>query len=264
MSIITQSFPSNTAIIGQQMAKFVTTANASFELSNGGTNFHLYINNILQVNGFGTAYNAGDSVKIIPFSSGFEDISIISTVCGSVTESFTIVNGPLPVRWMYQLTGKVIKTKTHITWSVATQINNEKYIIEYSKDGRTLSQIGEIAGDGNSNVTKHYEYIHTSPSIGMNYYRIKQVDYDGKYSYSDIASVRYDGTRETNIYPNPTTSEVNISTSEPTSLQIMDIYGRVLKRQNLSEGQNTVEISELPSGILIFVVGDCRFKVLKE
>lgn len=118
-----------------------------------------------------------------------------------------------------------------------------------------------MAGDGTNNETKHYEYTHTSPSIGINYYRIKQVDYDGKHSYSDIASVIYDGGGETNIYPNPATSEVTISTKVPTSVQVMDLYGRVLIKQDISEGQNTINLSELPSGILIFVVGDQRYLV---
>jgi hypothetical protein len=116
-----------------------------------------------------------------------------------------------------------------------------------------------IPGDGTSNRTKHYEYIHTSPSIGINYYRIKQVDYNGKYSYSDIVSVRYNGNGETSIYPNPASSEVTITTTQPTSVQIMDVYGKVLKNQDISEGQNTINLSELPYGILIFVVGDQRF-----
>jgi hypothetical protein len=60
------------------------------------------------------------------------------------------------------------------------------------------------------------------------------VDYDGKYNYNDIASVRYDGDSNISIYPNPTTSEVTITTSEPTTLQIMDVYGRLLTIQDIS------------------------------
>ncbi len=66
------------------------------------------------------------------------------------------------------------------------------------------------------------------------------------------------------IYPNPAISEVIISTTEPTSVQVMDMYGRLLINQIISEGQNTIDISALPTGILIFVVGDRRYKVLKE
>jgi hypothetical protein len=90
------------------------------------------------------------------------------------------------------------------------------------------------------------------------------LDYDGQYSYSDIASVRYNGNGESSIYPNPATSEVNISTTEPTSVQVTDVYGRLLLNRDISDGQNTINLSELPTGILIFVVGDQRFKVLKE
>ncbi len=173
-------------------------------------------------------------------------------------------NSAMPVTYSEPLEVTKKQNSTILTWSVATQINNEKYIIEHSNDERNFSTIGEIAGDGTSNETKHYEYIHTLPSIGINYYRIKQVDYDGKYSYSEIASVRYDGDGETSIYPNPATSEVTISTTDPTSVQVMDVYGRLLINQIISEGQNTINISALPTGILIFAVGEQRFKVLKE
>ncbi len=176
---------------------------------------------------------------------------------------------PMPITYQNQPSAKLQNNLTHISWSVAIQLNNEKYIIEHSnpdsyREALTFSSIGQIAGDGTNNETKHYDYIHTSPSIGNNYYRIKQVDYDGKYSYSDIASVRNDGNGETIIYPNPATSELTITTSEPSSMQIMDIYGRVLLKQDISEGQNTINLSTIPTGILIFVVGDQRYRVLKE
>ena len=91
-----------------------------------------------------------------------------------------------------------------------------------------------------------------------------QVDYDGKYNYSDIAPVRYEGDSSKNIYPNPTTSEVTINILSATTLRIMDVYGKLYTQQTISEGQNTINLSALPTGILIFVVGDRRFKVLKE
>jgi hypothetical protein len=76
--------------------------------------------------------------------------------------------------------------------------------------------------------------------------------------------VRYDGNGENSIYPNPATSEVTISTTEPTSVQVMDVYGRLLFNRDISDRQNTINLSELPTGILFFVVVDQRFLVLKE
>lgn len=210
-------------------------------------------------------FGLGDTVKIIPNNIGIATLSIISDEPGCVNwaENNTATNA-LPVSWLNQPVVKLHTRQTNITWSVTFQINNEKYIIEHCKDGRNFSPIGQIAGDGTSNETKHYKYTHTSPSIGMNYYRIKQVDYDGKYSYSNIANVRYDGDSNIIIYPNPTSSEVTITTTEQTTLQIMDVNGRLLNKQDISEGQNTINLSQLPTVILIFVVGNQRYKVLKE
>jgi hypothetical protein len=75
----------------------------------------------------------------------------------------------------------------------------------------------------------------------------------------------YDGNgREIAIYPNPVTDEVKIQTSNISTLQIIDVYGRTLSIQPILEGQNTLNLSEFPSGILIFVIADQRIRVLKE
>lgn len=118
---------------------------------------------------------------------------------GCVDSVEVAVVAVLPITYLKPLEVAQKQNIINLSRSIATQLNNVKYIIEHSKDGRNFLPIGKIAGDGTTNETKHYEYIHKSPSIGMNYYRIKQVDYDGKYSYSDIASVRYEGNSNINI-----------------------------------------------------------------
>jgi len=231
----------------------------------------LFKNGILDADGY-FDYDINDIVKISPSISGICNISINSNEPGcqiSFPSDREACSVSMPVDWLLPVTTKLLNETTYITWSIASQLNNDKYIIEHShpesfRDGRNFSPIGEITGDGTSNETKHYEYIHSSPSIGINYYRIKQVDYDDKYSYSDIVSVRYEGNSNINIYPNPTTSEVTIKVPAATTLRIMDVYGKLYYHQVISEGQNTINLSELPSGILIFVVGDQRYKVLKE
>ena len=99
----------------------------------------------------------------------------------------------------------------------------------------------------------------------MHYYRLKQVDYDGQYSYSDIKSVLVKGEgNDVSIYPNPTSSEVTIYTTQTTELQVLDVYGRLLKSQNISEGSNILNLDGIPTGMLFFIVGNQRFKVVKE
>lgn len=152
-----------------------------------------------------------------------------------------------------------------MTWSIVTQINIDKYIIEHSKDCKDFSPIGEIDGDGTHNEERHYAYTHNNPSVGVNYYRIKLVDYDGKFSYSDIASVRYKDNGETIIYPNPATSEVTVEVSEPLEVLVTDTMGRVLHKQTVNKENNVVDLSGMPSGLLIFSLQNGhKVKVLKD
>lgn len=92
------------------------------------------------------------------------------------------------------------------------------------------------------------------------------MDYDGASSFSNGASVVYDsGSREIAIYPNPVTDEVTIFTPNNTNLTITVIYGKTTKTLSITEGENTIDIRELPSGFYIFASqnGD-RHKILKE
>lgn len=92
------------------------------------------------------------------------------------------------------------------------------------------------------------------------------MDYDGASSYSNVASLVYDGEgRDVSIWPNPATSEVKIFTSNNTNLTITDIYGRTAKSLSIAEGENSIDIGELPSGFYIFALqnGD-RYIILKE
>jgi hypothetical protein len=263
--VINAEFPNDLAIIGQDEVNYTAQGDLLFEIAmNIGDKFLLFKNNTVQPSGL-IIFTVGDILKIVPNIQGTAAFAFFSDEvgCPSNWSELNTATIALPVTWLSLPTATIKNNQTHISWSIATQTINDKYIIEHSQDCKNFSPIGEIEGDGTSNETKHYEYIHTSPSFGMNYYRIKQVDYDGKYSYSDIASVKYDGSGETNIYPNPATSEVTITTTVPTSLQIMDVYGRVLSKQDISEGQNAVDISELPSGIYHLRINNQITKLIK-
>ena len=197
--------------------------------------------------------------------NGSITISNNPSQCSSLSEVQTVCLA-LPIVFSKPLVAKNNLNTIILNWSVTTQINNNKYIIEHSKDGKDFSPIGEIAGDGTNNAELYYTYTHKTPSIGVNYYRIKQIDYDGQYSYSNIASVEYEGDySEIAIYPNPATDEVKIYTPNNTKLTITDIYGRTVKTLSIIEGENSLDIKELPSGFYIFALqnGD-RYKILKE
>ena len=158
----------------------------------------------------------------------------------------------LPVTFSKLLQAKQKLKTTHITWSVASQSNNDKYIIEHSLNAKDFLAIGEIKGDGNHTTERHYEFTHHTPSPGINYYRIKQIDYNGQYSYSNIADVQYEGDGKTvKIYPNPSSHHITVvvkDSDKNRSLQIYNSIGLLVKEVSIANS-NTVNVSDLPQGV---------------
>jgi len=171
----------------------------------------------------------------------------------------------LPVSWHDPLRAIVQDNYVMINWSVSQQVNNSKFIIEYSQNGIDFSPIGEIMGRGTTNTPQECNFLHKAPVVGYNYYRIHQEDYDGQYDKSNIANVWYDGDQKIMIYPNPASSEVTMTLAKKSQLNIKDFCGRVVKSLSLSEGENIIFIDDLTNGmyILEFVNGDAEIFIKK-
>jgi hypothetical protein len=92
------------------------------------------------------------------------------------------------------------------------------------------------------------------------------VDYDGQSSYSHVVSVMYESDGgDIRIYPNPASDEVTIEVSEPIEILVSDILGKVLHKQIVSTENNAVDVSGMPSGLLIFSLQNGqKVKVIKE
>ncbi|PCJ26801.1 MAG: hypothetical protein COA97_05255 [Flavobacteriales bacterium] len=125
----------------------------------------------------------------------------------------TISCVPLPVKLIsfdaeYNFDEKVV----NLQWNTATEINNDYFLVERSLDGVTFEQIGKVKGSGNSTQQQFYWFEDANPNPGeINYYRLKQVDFDGKYEYSYIVAVVIDDPLlQFSVYPNPATESTNV------------------------------------------------------
>jgi hypothetical protein len=90
-----------------------------------------------------------------------------------------------------------------LTWITASESNNSFFTIERSTDGLNYEALGYLDGAGNSTSQKVYQFMDQRPSRGLNYYRVKQTDFNGQFSYTDIKSVFYEQSTATKFYPNP-------------------------------------------------------------
>jgi len=161
----------------------------------------------------------------------------------------------LPIT-LASFTAKKQNNTTHLTWTTATEINNDYMAVERSADGRTFSEIGRVQGAGTTQQPQDYQYIDQRPLPGLNYYRLKQVDYDGQYEYHKTVVVNFDGELPGGMIVFPTAVkdrlQVQLTTenNENASLQIIGADGRVWRSLRWQEKSGRMEllVADLPAG----------------
>ncbi len=99
-----------------------------------------------------------------------------------------------------------------LTWETATELNNDYFIVEHSVDGRDYVPVGHVTGNGTTDEIQYYTYEHDKPYFGENYYRLKQVDFDGQFEYSKIvtAIIKMEEAK-INVFPNPVVASRGIN-----------------------------------------------------
>jgi hypothetical protein len=149
---------------------------------------------------------------------------------------------------------KCINNQTVIKWTTAAEINNSHFEIQHSTDGNSWSTIDSVQGAGNSTSVINYEQpVKVNSNQEVDYYRLKQVDFDGRFAHSDIKLCICDaGLEITSLYPNPSDGEVNIlinSTEVGTlSLKIYDTLGKLIVNDVLTIQQGANVINNVIQG----------------
>jgi len=179
---------------------------------------------------------------------------------GVVARYLLAAGGPTPVRFV-DLTA-ALKNKTAVLqWQTATEQNLSHFIIERSADAHNFSTIGTVKASGNSTSVKTYSITDQQPLQGINFYRLKMVDADGKFMYSKTVAVKIDDNNITLlVFPNPAKDILLVQASgirENATIQIINAAGRKLKESKIRSNGNTslsFDISSLPPGLynLIF------------
>lgn len=145
------------------------------------------------------------------------------------------------------------------TWMTAAEMANDYFEIERSTDGITFEPVKEIDGAGTSNSALSYVATDDNPPVGKTFYRLKQVNFNGGYSYSEIRMVNIQESLhgEVSVYPNPSTGIFNISIigfSENTMIRVFDITGALVKEMPAAPRQELNLTREHP-GIYLLKVG---------
>lgn len=151
--------------------------------------------------------------------------------------------GALPVKITKFLASADAKF-AKLYWETASELNNDKFEVERSTNGRDFFKIGELDGNGTSQKLNTYSFKDLAPTNGLNYYRLKQVDFNGNFEYSEARAVKFDLKDVVfRVYPNPATEIINFS----ESLKSVEIY--TLNGAKVYEQIATVSTVKIPSVI---------------
>ncbi|HRJ16979.1 MAG TPA: T9SS type A sorting domain-containing protein, partial [Saprospiraceae bacterium] len=128
---------------------------------------------------------------------------------------------PLPIELLYfdaRPNGKVV----NLHWATATEQNNDFFSIERSRDGLKFEEIMRTPGAGNSTERKDYSEVDTRPLSGLSYYRLRQTDFNGETTVSQVVAVRIDGEgNDIRVFPNPADDFFFVETAaDPSSLRV--------------------------------------------
>lgn len=158
---------------------------------------------------------------------------------------------PLPVVWG-SFTATAKNNQVKLSWTTLDEVNTSRFVVEHSVDGRNYTSVGEVQAKGNYSGSSEYSLVHATPDLGkINLYRIREVDIDGKFTYSTIRSVRFDKGKAMVVLatPNPVRDILQVTAQERVNILISDLNGRIVRKLTLSAGYHPVDVQSLQKGV---------------
>ncbi|MCI4668963.1 MAG: S8 family serine peptidase [Bacteroidia bacterium] len=217
--------------------------------------------------------NANDVNSIL-----VQNTSLVNGVTFSNEFGFGIVNAnqaaqaaenSLPVEWLY-VDGKQRANNIEITWGTATEVNNDKFVVE-KKSGDLFVPLAQVKGAGNTTQVQNYSFVDRDPKPGSQVYRIKQVDFDGRFSHSPLVEVLFSDENYFNVDNYLSSSEARLKVNlfnlknQVAELNLLDLQGRELANwvlKPVSEDQPfELEIPSVSAGVYILQMRQQGFPI---
>jgi hypothetical protein len=171
----------------------------------------------------------------------------------------------LPVELVF-FKGKTNETQNVLTWETATEINVDYFELESSLDGKKFQKIGQLAAKNTPSV---YE-LSEKALAHITYYRLKTIDKDGKFSFSNIITLENLNKMEEKrvsiikIYPNPATSVLTIDNVEGENVRIVNAFGQVVLSIFKANNSEKISVAHLPNGVYFIKTGEEHLRFVKN
>lgn len=204
-------------------------------------------------------YNGDGTGIVISYSNPTITVTGFNTghIPNSATKYITIASiqavTPLPVE-LTQFDAKLNDKRTvDLTWTTESEMNSDYFVVQRSLDTENWEDIASVDAAGNSNSTLHYADVDYSPFIGINYYRLKQFDFDGAFQYSETRAVDLTASDAISVFPNPTADEFFLQ-GKDISVKEIHVFNSIgqeiqVNRIKLSDDILQLDGSGLSNGI---------------
>ncbi len=238
-----------------------------YALCNGNSN------NIIAFNSIGafdeTDYNNQSGIYTV-YALNTNDLSVINAlqigvnftsiqnlqniVCAEIStpKAFNIeACTPLPIGLIDFKATKINQT-VELTWTSSTEINNEFYTIEKTTDFTDWEEVSKVAGAGNSSTILHYKTSDFHPWNGISYYRLKQTDYNGMFSYHGIETIMFEVGDQLSVFPNPTSGNIQLRAKK--NIKQVRVFSVINQLVMTFENTNLLNLECLSSGTYLLEV----------
>lgn len=213
----------------------------------------------------GLFWNAGDDVVVGNGmdGTGNQDTFFDNLVVGEVTCS------PLPVEFSEVSAEYNSKGYNSVNWTTQSERNNSHFVVEKMVELNEWTSIGKVDGAGFSTQEVNYSAVDTNPKDGVNYYRVKQVDFDNHVSYSNIVSVKTPVKAEIKVYPNPSNGQFTVSgyknhlNAGSNTIHIYTLQGEGIKEFPIVNSHSTkIDLGNITSGYYLLVIGNTKATIV--
>ncbi|MFD1550759.1 hypothetical protein DNU06_05840 [Putridiphycobacter roseus] len=216
--------------------------------------------------------NASDCASATPESLNCSVVELQISGPGINYQTVTMNCTTLPVELLH-FNAMQKADEVALDWETASEINNSHFNVEHSLDGKNWEQIGKINGTGNSSLPIDYNFNHQSPVEGISYYRLQQVDFDGKYEYLPVKSVDFTFLTESTTlvaYPNPTARNTIFLAGAAEELQDIMVFSisnqnisKQIQIQKVKDQEYKFDLTQISSGIYFIKTKSKTVKFVK-
>lgn len=155
---------------------------------------------------------------------------------------------PLAVR-LTDFTASVQKSSVLLQWTSATETDHDHFELERSTDNNIFTVIGTITAKGSSNASTHYNLRDITVQPGMNYYRLKIIDINGHYTYSNTLASKINFIKSLVVIKNPVNDKLTIQSQQARQILLINNAGQRVKSISLKKGINEIPVTDLKNGV---------------